>query len=106
VALALMQATGSSTCSTRVESLFGTNQSIDLILNYSIWRPCSSCSPDGRHRLRHVAGRVITSGDRQGMSILIFANVVAASPPASTPFSKRAAGEVRRDPRVSLACWY
>ncbi|HUD16188.1 MAG TPA: preprotein translocase subunit SecY, partial [Acidimicrobiales bacterium] len=62
--------------------LFGTNQTIDLILNYSIWRAMFIVMTltAGTAFVMWLAELITQRGIGQGMSILIFANVVAGIP--------------------------
>ena len=83
VALALMQSTGLVYLFHKGGGgLFGTNQSIDLILNYSIWRAMFIVMTltAGTAFVMWLAELITQRGIGQGMSILIFANVVAGIP--------------------------
>jgi len=83
VALALMQSTGLVYLFHKGGGgLFGTNQSVDLILNYSIWRAgfIVLTLTAGTAFVMWLAELITQRGIGQGMSILIFANVVAGIP--------------------------
>ena len=83
VALALMQSTGLVYLFHKGGGgLFGTNQSVDLILNYSIWRAgfIVMTLTAGTAFVMWLAELITQRGIGQGMSILIFANVVAGIP--------------------------
>ena len=83
VALALMQSTGLVYLFHKGGGgLFGTTQSIDLILNYSIWRAAFIVLTltAGTAFVMWLAELITQRGIGQGMSILIFANVVAGIP--------------------------
>jgi len=83
VALALMQSTGLVYLFHKGGGgLFGSNQSIDLILNYSIWRAAFIVLTltAGTAFVMWLAELITQRGIGQGMSILIFANVVAGIP--------------------------
>ncbi len=83
VALALMQSTGLVYLFHKGGGgLFGTNQSVDLILNYSIWRAAFIVMTltAGTAFVMWLAELITQRGIGQGMSILIFANVVAGIP--------------------------
>src|SRR5271156_1788396 len=83
VALALMQSTGLVYLFHKGGGgLFGTTQTIDLILNYSIWRAAFIVMTltAGTAFVMWLAELITQRGIGQGMSILIFANVVAAIP--------------------------
>ena len=83
VALALMQSTGLVYLFHKGGGgLFGSNQSIDLILNYSIWRAgfIVLTLTAGTAFVMWLAELITQRGIGQGMSILIFANVVAGIP--------------------------
>jgi preprotein translocase subunit SecY len=83
VALALMQSTGLVYLFHKGGGgLFGTSQTIDLILNYSIWRAMFIVMTltAGTAFVMWLAELITQRGIGQGMSILIFANVVAAIP--------------------------
>src|SRR5271166_841289 len=83
VALALMQSTGLVYLFHKGGGgLFGTSQTIDLILNYSIWRAgfIVLTLTAGTAFVMWLAELITQRGIGQGMSILIFANVVAAIP--------------------------
>ena len=83
VALALMQSTGLVYLFHKGGGgLFGSTQSIDLILNYSIWRAgfIVLTLTAGTAFVMWLAELITQRGIGQGMSILIFANVVAGIP--------------------------
>ena len=83
VALALMQSTGLVYLFHKGGGgLFGSSQSIDLILNYSIWRAMFIVMTltAGTAFVMWLAELITQRGIGQGMSILIFANVVAGIP--------------------------
>jgi preprotein translocase subunit SecY len=83
VALALMQSTGLVYLFHKGGGgLFGTSQNIDLILNYSIWRAAFIVMTltAGTAFVMWLAELITQRGIGQGMSILIFANVVAGIP--------------------------
>ncbi len=83
VALALMQSTGLVYLFHKGGGgLFGSSQSIDLILNYSIWRAAFIVLTltAGTAFVMWLAELITQRGIGQGMSILIFANVVAGIP--------------------------
>jgi preprotein translocase subunit SecY len=83
VALALMQSTGLVYLFHKGGGgLFGTNQSVDLILHYSIWRAAFIVMTltAGTAFVMWLAELITQRGIGQGMSILIFANVVAGIP--------------------------
>jgi preprotein translocase subunit SecY len=83
VALALMQSTGLVYLFHKGGGgLFGTNQSVDLILHYSIWRAgfIVLTLTAGTAFVMWLAELITQRGIGQGMSILIFANVVAGIP--------------------------
>ncbi len=83
VALALMQSTGLVYLFHKGGGgLFGSNQSVDLILNYSIWRAgfIVLTLTAGTAFVMWLAELITQRGIGQGMSILIFANVVAGIP--------------------------
>src|SRR6202041_2865116 len=83
VALALMQSTGLVYLFHKGGGgLFGSTQSIDLILNYSIWRAAFIVMTltAGTAFVMWLAELITQRGIGQGMSILIFANVVAGIP--------------------------
>jgi len=83
VALALMQSTGLVYLFHKGGGgLFGSSQSIDLILNYSIWRAgfIVLTLTAGTAFVMWLAELITQRGIGQGMSILIFANVVAGIP--------------------------
>ena len=83
VALALMQSTGLVYLFHKGGGgLFGTTQNIDLILNYSIWRAgfIVLTLTAGTAFVMWLAELITQRGIGQGMSILIFANVVAGIP--------------------------
>src|ERR1035438_1440847 len=83
VALALMQSTGLVYLFHKGGGgLFGSNQSVDLILNYSIWRAAFIVMTltAGTAFVMWLAELITQRGIGQGMSILIFANVVAGIP--------------------------
>src|SRR6202140_3051930 len=83
VALALMQSTGLVYLFHKGGGgLFGTTQNVDLILNYSIWRAgfIVLTLTAGTAFVMWLAELITQRGIGQGMSILIFANVVAGVP--------------------------
>ena len=83
VALALMQSTGLVYLFHKGGGgLFGTSQNVDLILNYSIWRAAFIVMTltAGTAFVMWLAELITQRGIGQGMSILIFANVVAGIP--------------------------
>jgi preprotein translocase subunit SecY len=83
VALALMQSTGLVYLFHKGGGgLFGTSNSVDLILNYSIWRAgfIVLTLTAGTAFVMWLAELITQRGIGQGMSILIFANVVAGIP--------------------------
>ena len=83
VALALMQSTGLVYLFHKGGGgLFGSSQNIDLILNYSIWRAgfIVLTLTAGTAFVMWLAELITQRGIGQGMSILIFANVVAGIP--------------------------
>ena len=83
VALALMQSTGLvSLFHKGGGGLFGSTQNVDLILNYSIWRAAFIVMTltAGTAFVMWLAELITQRGIGQGMSILIFANVVAGIP--------------------------
>ena len=83
VALALMQSTGLVYLFHKGGGgLFGTTQNVDLILNYSIWRAgfIVMTLTAGTAFVMWLAELITQRGIGQGMSILIFANVVAGIP--------------------------
>ena len=83
VALALMQSTGLVYLFHKGGGgLFGTTQNVDLILNYSIWRAgfIVLTLTAGTAFVMWLAELITQRGIGQGMSILIFANVVAGIP--------------------------
>ena len=83
VALALMQATGLVYLFHKGGGgLLGSSQNIDLILNYSIWRAgfIVLTLTAGTAFVMWLAELITQRGIGQGMSILIFANVVAGIP--------------------------
>jgi preprotein translocase subunit SecY len=83
VALALMQSTGLVYLFHKGGGgLFGSSQQIDLILNYSIWRAgfIVMTLTAGTAFVMWLAELITQRGIGQGMSILIFANVVAGIP--------------------------
>jgi preprotein translocase subunit SecY len=83
VALALMQSTGLVYLFHKGGGgLFGTTQNVDLILNYSIWRAAFIVLTltAGTAFVMWLAELITQRGIGQGMSILIFANVVAGIP--------------------------
>ncbi|HEX3981101.1 MAG TPA: preprotein translocase subunit SecY [Acidimicrobiales bacterium] len=83
VALALMQSTGLVYLFHKGGGgLFGSNQNVDLILNYSIWRAgfIVLTLTAGTAFVMWLAELITQRGIGQGMSILIFANVVAGIP--------------------------
>ncbi len=83
VALALMQSTGLVYLFHKGGGgLFGTSQNVDLILNYSIWRAgfIVLTLTAGTAFVMWLAELITQRGIGQGMSILIFANVVAGIP--------------------------
>jgi preprotein translocase subunit SecY len=83
VALALMQSTGLVYLFHKGGGgLFGTTQNVDLILNYSIWRAAFIVLTltAGTAFVMWRAELITQRGIGQGMSILIFANVVAGIP--------------------------
>jgi preprotein translocase subunit SecY len=83
IALALMQATGLVYLFHKGGGgLFGSNQNIDLILHYSIWRGAFIVMTltAGTALVMWLAELITQRGIGQGMSILIFANVVAGIP--------------------------
>ncbi len=83
VALALMQSTGLVYLFHKGGGgLFGSNQSVDLILNYSVWRAgfIVLTLTAGTAFVMWLAELITQRGIGQGMSILIFANVVAGIP--------------------------
>ncbi len=83
VALALMQSTGLVYLFHKGGGgLFGTTQTVDLILNYSIWRAAFIVMTltAGTAFVMWLAELITQRGIGQGMSILIFANVVAGIP--------------------------
>ncbi len=83
VALALMQSTGLVYLFHKGGGgLFGSTQNVDLILNYSIWRAAFIVMTltAGTAFVMWLAELITQRGIGQGMSILIFANVVAGIP--------------------------
>jgi preprotein translocase subunit SecY len=83
IALALMQSTGLVYLFHKGGGgLFGSNQNIDLILHYSIWRAAFIVMTltAGTALVMWLAELITQRGIGQGMSILIFANVVAGIP--------------------------
>ena len=83
VALALMQSTGLVYLFHKGGGgLFGSSQNIDLILHYSIWRAgfIVLTLTAGTAFVMWLAELITQRGIGQGMSILIFANVVAGIP--------------------------
>jgi preprotein translocase subunit SecY len=83
IALALMQSTGLVYLFHKGGGgLFGSNQNIDLILHYSIWRGAFIVMTltAGTALVMWLAELITQRGIGQGMSILIFANVVAGIP--------------------------
>jgi len=83
VALALMQSTGLVYLFHRGGGgLFGSSSSIDLILHYSIWRGgfIVLTLTAGTAFVMWLGELITQRGIGQGMSILIFANVVAGIP--------------------------
>ena len=83
VALALMQSTGLVYLFHKGGGgLFGSSQNVDLILNYSIWRAVFIVMTltAGTAFVMWLAELITQRGIGQGMSILIFANVVAGIP--------------------------
>ncbi len=83
VALALMQSTGLVYLFHKGGGgLFGSSQNIDLILNYSVWRAAFIVLTltAGTAFVMWLAELITQRGIGQGMSILIFANVVAGIP--------------------------
>src|ERR1700674_2112262 len=83
VALSLMQSTGLVYLFHKGGGgLFGTTQNVDLILNYSIWRAAFIVLTltAGTAFVMWLAELINQRGIGQGMSILIFANVVAGVP--------------------------
>jgi preprotein translocase subunit SecY len=83
VALALMQSTGLVYLFHKGGGgLFGTSNNVDLILNYSIWRAAFIVLTltAGTAFVMWLAELITQRGIGQGMSILIFANVVAGIP--------------------------
>ncbi|MDA8365503.1 MAG: preprotein translocase subunit SecY, partial [Actinomycetota bacterium] len=83
VALALMQSTGLVyVFHTNAGNLLGTSQTIDLILHYSIWRAAFIVITltAGTAFVMWLGELITQRGVGQGMSILIFANVVAGIP--------------------------
>jgi preprotein translocase subunit SecY len=83
VALALMQSTGLVYLFHKGGGgLFGSSQSVDLILNYSLWRAAFIVLTltAGTAFVMWLAELITQRGIGQGMSILIFANVVAGIP--------------------------
>jgi preprotein translocase subunit SecY len=83
VALALMQSTGLVYLFHKGGGgLFGSNQNVDLILHYSIWRAgfIVMTLTAGTAFVMWLAELITQRGIGQGMSILIFANVVAGIP--------------------------
>src|SRR5580704_1486231 len=83
VALALMQSTGLVYLFHKGGGgLFGSNQNVDLILNYSVWRGAFIVLTltAGTAFVMWLAELITQRGIGQGMSILIFANVVAGIP--------------------------
>ncbi len=83
VALALMQSTGLVYLFHKGGGgLFGTTQNVDLILNYSVWRAgfIVLTLTAGTAFVMWLAELITQRGIGQGMSILIFANVVAGIP--------------------------
>jgi preprotein translocase subunit SecY len=83
VALALMQSTGLVYLFHKGGGgLFGSSQNVDLILNYSIWRAAFIVMTltAGTAFVMWLAELITQRGIGQGMSILIFANVVAGIP--------------------------
>jgi preprotein translocase subunit SecY len=83
VALALMQSTGLVYLFHKGGGgLFGSSNNVDLILNYSIWRAAFIVLTltAGTAFVMWLAELITQRGIGQGMSILIFANVVAGIP--------------------------
>ncbi len=83
VALALMQSTGLVYLFHKGGGgLFGSSQNLDLILHYSIWRAgfIVLTLTAGTAFVMWLAELITQRGIGQGMSILIFANVVAGIP--------------------------
>ncbi len=83
VALALMQSTGLVYLFHKGGGgLFGSANQVDLILNYSIWRAAFIVLTltAGTAFVMWLAELITQRGIGQGMSILIFANVVAGIP--------------------------
>ncbi len=83
VALALMQSTGLVyVFHTNAGNLLGTSQNVDLILHYSIWRAAFIVLTltAGTAFVMWLGELITQRGIGQGMSILIFANVVAGIP--------------------------
>ena len=83
IALAVMQSTGLVYLFHKGGGgLFGTNQNIDLILHYSIWRGAFIVLTltAGTAFVMWLGELITQRGIGQGMSILIFANVVAGIP--------------------------
>jgi len=83
IALAVMQSTGLVYLFHKGGGgLFGSNQNIDLILHYSIWRGAFIVMTltAGTALVMWLAELITQRGIGQGMSILIFANVVAGIP--------------------------
>jgi len=83
VALALMQSTGFVWLfHNNGGGLFGSSTKIDLILHYSIWRGAFIVLTltAGTAMVMWLAELITQRGIGQGMSILIFANVVAGIP--------------------------
>jgi preprotein translocase subunit SecY len=83
VALALMQSTGLVYLFHKGGGgLFGSNTTPDLILNYSLWRAgfIVMTLTAGTAFVMWLAELITQRGIGQGMSILIFANVVAGIP--------------------------
>ncbi len=83
VALALMQSTGLVYLFHKGGGgLFGSSQNVDLILNYSVWRAVFIIMTltAGTAFVMWLAELITQRGIGQGMSILIFANVVAGIP--------------------------
>ncbi len=83
VALALMQSTGLVyVFHTNAGNLLGTSQTVDLILHYSLWRAAFIVLTltAGTAFVMWLGELITQRGIGQGMSILIFANVVAGIP--------------------------
>ena len=83
IALAVMQSTGLVYLFHKGGGgLFGSSQNIDLILNYSIWRGAFIVLTltAGTAFVMWLGELITQRGIGQGMSILIFANVVAGIP--------------------------